>query len=175
MSGIGAGSGAGAGASDRADGEAGTAQAVAERTGEAAHGAVRGVIAAMAMTGMRSFTVSAGLVEETPPRAILRQKSKGLLRVMPRRFRGAGQELAHWGFGAAGGAAFTMLPEKVRMHSWSGPVFGLAIWLGFEAGLAPVLGLSQAKEPRPVDRMTLAADHLLYGLVLSETRSRPRA
>jgi hypothetical protein len=27
---------------------------------------------------------------------------------------------------------------------------------------------------RPVDRGALASDHLLYGLVLSETRSRPR-
>ena len=147
---------------------------IKERGGEAAHGALRGVIAAMAMTGLRSFTVSIGLVDEPPPRAILRQKSKGLFRVMPRRFRRAGQELCHWGYGAAGGAAFAMLPERVRMQAWSGPVFGLGIWVGFEMGIAPVLGLSQAKKPRPVDRLSLAVDHLLYGLVLSETRSRPR-
>ncbi len=46
------------------------------------------------------------------------------------------------------------------------------VWLGFELGVAPVLGLSQAKRVRPVDRLALAADHLLYGLVLSMTRSR---
>lgn len=144
------------------------------KAGEIARGALRGMIGAMAMTGLRSFTVSAGLVEEPPPRAILRQKSKGLFRVMPKRFRRAGQELLHWGFGAAGGAGFALLPEKVRMRPWVGPIWGLAIWLGFELGAAPVLGLSQAKNPRPVDRVTLAADHLLYGLVLSELRSRPR-
>ncbi len=126
------------------------------------------------MTGMRSFTVSTGLVDEPPPRAILRQKSKGLFRVMPKRFRRAGQELFHWGYGAVGGAAFAILPDKVRMQAWSGPAYGLLIWVGFEVAAAPALGLAQAKKPRPVDRVALAVDHLLYGLVLSETRSRPR-
>ncbi len=34
---------------------------------------------------------------------------------------------------------------------------------------------AQAKHPRPVERVAFAADHLLYGFVLSETRSRPRS
>jgi hypothetical protein len=146
----------------------------AGRAGEIAHGALRGTVAAMAMSGMRSFTVRAGLVEEPPPRAILRQKSKGLFRVTPRRFRRAAQELCHWTYGAAGGAAFAVLPRNLRMRSWAGPAYGLGIWLGFEAGIAPLLGLWQAKEPRPIDRAALAADHLLYGFVLSELRRRPR-
>ncbi|MGI8944722.1 MAG: hypothetical protein ACR2GL_00595 [Thermoleophilaceae bacterium] len=142
--------------------------------GETAHGALRGAIAAMAMTGLRSFTVSVGLVDESPPRAILRQKSKRLARLVPKRYARAGQELAHWGYGAAGGAAFALLPERLRLQPWSGPLYGLVVWAGFELGVAPALGLSQSKQARPVDRVSLAADHLLYGLVLSETRSRPR-
>lgn len=145
-----------------------------DRAAEIVHGAMRGTIGAMAMTGLRSFTVSAGLVEEPPPRAILRQKSKGLFRILPKRLRRAGQEVFHWGFGAAGGAVFAMLPENVRMKAWAGPVWGLGIWLGFELAAAPALGLSQAKKPRPLDRVTLAADHLVYGLVLAELRPRPR-
>jgi len=47
--------------------------------------------------------------------------------------------------------------------------------LGFELGIAPALGLSQAKRVRPVDRLALAADHVLYGLVLSATRPTPRS
>jgi hypothetical protein len=50
------------------------------------------------------------------------------------------------------------------------PVYGLVVWLGFEVGIAPALGISQAKRVRLVDRLALAADHLLYGLVLSGTR-----
>ena len=37
------------------------------------------------------------------------------------------------------------------------------VWSGFEIGIAPVLGLSQAKRHRSVDRLALAADHLLDG------------
>jgi len=47
--------------------------------------------------------------------------------------------------------------------------------LGFELEIAPVLGLSQAKRVRAVDRLALAADHLLYDLVLSATRSTGRS
>ena len=43
-----------------------------------------------------------------------------------------------------------------------------------QARLAHALGLSQARKVRPVDRAGLAADHLLYGLVLSEMRERPQ-
>jgi hypothetical protein len=145
-----------------------------ETTEEVAHAALRGAVASMAMTGMRSFTVSVGLVEETPPRAILRQKARGLLKVVPRRQRRAVIELSHWGFGAASGALFGALPDNIRRRAWAGPVYGLGVWLGFELGIAPALGLSQAKKARPVERLAFAADHLLYGLVLSEMRRRPQ-
>jgi hypothetical protein len=49
------------------------------------------------------------------------------------------------------------------------------VWLGFELVIAPALGLSQAKRARLVDRLALAADHLLYGLVLSATRPTARS
>lgn len=142
--------------------------------GKVAHGALRGVIAAWAMTGMRSLTVNLGLVEEPPPRAIIRQKSRGVFRLAPKRPRRFGEELLHIGYGAAGGAAFAVLPEEARLRPWAGPLYGLALWLLFELGVAPLLGLAQAKKVRPLDRVALAGDHLLYGFALSETRRRPR-
>lgn len=48
------------------------------RSTDVAHGALRGGIAAMAMTGMRAFTVDLGVVEQTPPEAIFKQKARGL-------------------------------------------------------------------------------------------------
>jgi len=144
------------------------------RASEVAHASLRGAIAAAAMTGMRAITVDLGLVEQTPPQAIARQRAHGLLRRVPRKRRRAAIEIAHWSYGAAGGAAFAALPETLRRRAWAGPAYGLVVWLGFELCLAPLLGLRQARRQRPVERAALAADHLLYGLVLSEVRARPQ-
>lgn len=141
------------------------------------NGAARGAVGAMAMTGMRVMTTELGLLEQTPPRALSRQRAGGLralLRRAPRRQRKGLVEAAHWTFGAGGGAAFGALPRPVRDRRWAGPIYGLIVWLGFELGIAPTLGLSQATRLRPVDRLALAADHLLYGVILSEPR-RPGA
>jgi hypothetical protein len=142
--------------------------------GEVAHAGMRGAIAAMAMTGMRTFTVHVGIVKETPPDAILRRRASGLLKQVPEDHRRASIELAHWAYGAAGGVAFGLIPDDVRLRAWAGPLYGVVVWLGFELAIAPALGLPQAEKPRPVERAGLAADHLLYGLVLSEMRARPR-
>ena len=142
--------------------------------GEIVHAAGRGAIAAMAMTGMRKVTKDLGIVEQTPPQAILRQRAAGLLRRVPRGRRKTGIELAHWGYGAAGGVGFALLPDGLRRRPWAGPAYGLALWAGFELGIAPALGLTQAKRVRLAERIAFAADHLLYGLVLSEFRPRPQ-
>jgi hypothetical protein len=141
---------------------------------EIAHAGLRGSIAAMAMTGMRALTVDLGIVQEEPPQAIFKQKARGLIRRVPRNRRRAAIELAHWGYGAAGGAAFGLLPAPLRRAPWAGPAYGLLVWLAFEAGIAPALGLTQARKLRLAERAALAADHLLYGLVLSEIRARPQ-
>lgn len=142
---------------------------------EVMHAALRGAIAAMAMTGMRTLTQTLEIVKESPPQAIFRQRAKGVLAPLPRRYHRAAVELAHWGYGAAGGAVFGSLPAAVRRRRrWIGPLYGLAIWAGFELGIAPALGLRQASERRLVERLAFALDHLLYGLILSEIRARPQ-
>lgn len=142
--------------------------------GTIAHAALRGTIAAMAMSGMRALTVDLGIVEQTPPRAIVKQRARGLIRRVPRGRRAAAIEALHWGYGAAGGALFGALPDGLRRRAWAGPAYGLLVWVGFEAALAPLLGLKQATRLRVVERGALAVDHLLYGLVLSEIRARPQ-
>ncbi len=141
----------------------------------ATHAAGRGAVAAMAMTGMRTWSVDVGLLDRTPPQAIAdKRRMQGWLRHVPRRRRRAVVEALHWGYGAGGGAAFGLLPEAVRRAPWSGPVFGVALWLSFEFVLAPALRLPEAGDLRPVERAVLAADHALYGLVLNEGHRRPQ-
>lgn len=147
------------------------------RVGDVLSGAVCGAVGAMAMTAMRVITTELGLVEQTPPDAIGHQRARGLRSLLhraPRRQRRGLIEAAHWTFGAGGGAAFGALPRSIRRRPWAGPAYGLVVWLGFEMGIAPALGLRQSKRLRPVDRAALAADHLLYGLVLTATHGSSR-
>lgn len=139
-------------------------------------GAVRGTVAAMTMTALRQVTTGLGLVEQTPPDAILKQRAFGVVVRKPRLafFLATRQvalvEIAHWLFGAVGGATFARLPASMRTHGWAGPAYGLAMWVAFELSVAPVLGLDQARRIRPIERVMFAVDHLLYGVVLARDR-----
>lgn len=127
----------------------------------------RGAVAAMAMTGMRSLTSSLGLVEETPPDAVLGQQAPVLMAKFAGESQPAVAELAHWTFGAVAGAGFALLPARLSNRRWAGAAYGVVVLTGFEAGIAPLLGLSQARHARPVERLAFLVDHVLFGLVLA--------
>lgn len=129
------------------------------------HATFRGIVGALAMSGVRTFARSAGLIGDDPPQRLTRKKA----RRPPR----AKVELVHWGMGAAFGAAYSLLPEGLRRRRWSGPLYGVVVWIAFDAGAAPLLGLTR-RWPRGRERAVFVADHVLYGLVLSEMRARPR-
>jgi hypothetical protein len=138
------------------------------------HATFRGIVGAMAMTGVRMFAMHLGLIREDPPARLARKQAKGVLKSVPRRKRGAVVELIHWAVGGQLGLVFGLLPERVRMQPWAGPVYGLLAWLGFDAVVAPALGLKQRRWPHGAERSVFVVDHLLFGLVLSELRARPR-
>ena len=140
-----------------------------ERDGAAwpvARAGARGVVAAMAMSGMREVTMGLGLVKQTPPDAVMRQEASGLIARVPKRRRAAVVQLAHWAYGGAGGAAFGLLPRPLRAWTPAGPIYGVLSWLGFELGLAPLLGLPHARRPDLAESAALAADHVLYGTLV---------
>ncbi|MGH3096334.1 MAG: hypothetical protein ACRDMV_10095 [Streptosporangiales bacterium] len=134
---------------------------------------IRGVAAAMTMTGMRSLTADLGLIEATPPEIVVGRRASHLLERLPAERRKAVLVLMHWAYGAGGGAIFAVCPDRLRQAPWAGPLFGLALWLGFEALLDPALGLKWHRRGSMTERTTLAADHLLYGAVLAGFRRRP--
>ena len=143
------------------------------RADDVAEAGARGAVGAMAMSGMRVMTVALGLVDQTPPQAMVRQRARGLLRRVPKGGRRAAIEALHWGYGVAGGAAFALLPDGLRRRAWAGPGYGLALWLGFELVISPALGLRRTKRVPLAERAALAADHVLYGVVLSAFRRHP--
>jgi hypothetical protein len=124
----------------------------------------------MAMTGIRTFAGGIGIVQQTPPEAIAKEAAPGLLAAVRPQHREAVVELLHWAVGAGGGAIFGLLPAAARSQPWLGAAYGIAMWLGFETLAAPALGLGRHQQQRAAERLVLAADHLLYGLVLSGTR-----
>jgi hypothetical protein len=135
---------------------------------EVSHAALRGAIGAMAMTGMRTFTADAGLLRETPPQSIAKQRRPtGVLSYVPKNRRRAFVELMHWSVGVGGGAMFGAMPDGLRRTPWFGPVYGVGILLSYDFGIAPLLGLKQSKRPKATEQAALIADHLLYGLILS--------
>ena len=130
-------------------------------------GAARGVAGAVAMSVVRAVTTRVGLVERTPPDAIALERAPRLLAVLPAAARRPAIEAGHLTYGGVAGAVYGALPDKIRERRWSGPAYGFAIWLVYEAVIAPALGLSHSRRRRPVERVALAADHVVYGLVLA--------
>lgn len=127
----------------------------------------RGLVAAMAMTGTR--TVAAGVApgKRTPPAAIVEEHAPGLFSRLDEHHREAATELLHWAYGTGGGMAFGLLPARLRRFPGTGAAYGLAFWLAFEWGIAPVLGIEQEKERKAVWRVAIALDHVLYGVVVA--------
>ena len=140
---------------------------------DAAEGAMRGVIGALAMSGLRVFARDLGLIEKTPPEELADKPAEGLMAKVPADKRKAAVGAIHCAVGASGGVGYGILPDLVRRWGWSGPAYGLLVWVVYEEGVAPALGLTHARSVPPAERATVVADHLLYGYILSETRKRP--
>jgi hypothetical protein len=125
----------------------------------------------MAMTGVRAVTGGLEIVEEIPPHAIFGWRGGRALNKVRRQRRDAVIELGHWSYGAVGGAIYGLLPATIRHTPWGGPTYGLLLWLGFELAVAPALGVSRTRKTgRRLEALALAADHVLYGLVVAEIR-----
>jgi hypothetical protein len=126
----------------------------------------RGLVAAMAMSGTRSVTANLGLMEQPPPRKIVERHGPRPLQRLPESYVEAATEVFHWAYGTGGGLVFGLLPTKVRQHPLTGPAFGLVVWLGFELGIGPALGVEH-RQRRVMGRVMLGLDHVLYGVVVA--------
>lgn len=131
-------------------------------------GAARGVIAAMAMSGLRRATTALDLVGATPPEAIPHRVAPGVLYRIPVERRPALVEAVHWSYGAVGGLLFGTLPRGLRRRPWAGPAYGVLFWALFQVGVGPVLGLRGGRS-RAREQLAVLGDHLLYGVVVASS------
>jgi hypothetical protein len=129
--------------------------------------AARGAIGAMAMSGLRQFSTSLGMVEKVPPEFVLERTAPRMFAGVPVERRPVVVELVHWSFGAAGGALFGALPPALRARRLAGPLYGMAFWAAFETVVGPMLGLPRKEKRKTSERLALLADHLLYGMVVA--------
>ena len=135
--------------------------------------AARGVLGAMAMTGVRRITVDLGLVQKSPPEEIATEGVPARLAQVAPEHRETAIELLHWGVGAIGGMGFGILPAGVRRRRWAGAAYGLAILGVFEGAVGPWLGIG-TKDRAISERLALAGDHVLYGILLvDQSEGRP--
>lgn len=134
------------------------------RRGTLARSTGRGLVAAMAMSGVRNITSNLGWVE-APPRKVTERHAPGLFRRLSDERFEAFTEVLHWAYGAGGGLAFGLLPRTLRGRPLVGPTYGLAVWMSFEGLIAPALGL-KPQQHKVTGRLVLAFDHLLYGVVV---------
>lgn len=127
----------------------------------------RGLVAAMAMSGMRELTQGLGWLERTPPEEIIAEEAPALMRTLSADRERAVVQVAHFAYGVGAGAAFGLLPGKLRGSRISGPAYGVVTWLMFELGIAPALGITIARRRTLLSHTMLLADHILYGVVVA--------
>lgn len=137
--------------------------------------AARGLVAAMAMSGLRRVTTGLGWLEKVPPEEVLTQRAPTLVHPLLRDHQRVAVELAHWAYGTGGGMAFGALPDGMRRSRAVGPIYGLLIWLVFELAIGPALGVARAERRSLVSRAMLVVDHLLYGIVVAGQLAPERA
>ncbi|MGI8312678.1 hypothetical protein [Saccharopolyspora hattusasensis] len=136
------------------------------RTRDLVLAGARGLVGAMAMTGIRTVTGNIGLVHETPPEAIVGQHAPESVHRLAEEHRAALTETAHWFYGALAGLGYRLLPRKIRARRWCGPAYGLVIWLVFEGIIAPLLAVRPARR-KLLGRLLIALDHAVYGIVVA--------
>ena len=145
-------------------------------------GAASGVAATVAMSALMVGAREAGLMNELPPHHI----ADAAIERTPAAREADGDDrrrfgwLLHFGFGAAIGAAYAVLRNRIRTPG--GPIvhgagFALGVWAVSYLGWIPALGLMPpATDDEPGRPPTMIASHLVFGALLGTMveRALPR-
>jgi len=105
----------------------------------------------------------AGAIDRLPPRLIVDR----IFPALPVPARASLEWLLHFGYGAAGGSAYSMAARPAKRGPLTGSLFGLAVWAAGYEGWVPALGvLPPAHRDRRARAVTILLAHLVYGAAL---------
>jgi uncharacterized membrane protein YagU involved in acid resistance len=104
-----------------------------------------------------------------PPEQITRNvvKRSGLHRFLNETGKKTASWVAHFGYGAAIGAAYPMTAERAPLHpAVKGSLYGTLIWVLSYLGWLPAAGMMRsATRQSSLRNLALVASHLVWGLV----------
>ena len=130
-------------------------------------GLASGAAATLPMT-LAMFALRARMPREwfktLPPRKITLNllHRLGLSRDLDRKEKSRLVGLSHFGYGAAAGALYGLLPRRLP-----GPLYGLIVWAVSYLGAMPAMSLYRRADKDPASRNTLMiASHLVWGTFL---------
>lgn len=84
--------------------------------------------------------------------------------------------VVHYAFGAAVGAAYGAVAEKLPVNQAAGVPFGAAVWLGADEIAVPAVGLSGSPREYPLSvHLNALAAHIAYGVTTELVRRGVRA
>ena len=134
-------------------------------------GAVAGGLATVPMSGVMLAAGKAGLMGQQPPEKITEAALDAVGVDSPSEgVEKSATVAAHLGFGAAMGAAFSLLQHELRPPTppiLNGIGFALAVWALSYKGWVPALGIMPPPEhDRPGRPESMVLAHVVYGAAL---------
>ncbi|HEU0035872.1 MAG TPA: DUF6789 family protein [Kofleriaceae bacterium] len=129
-----------------------------------------GTLATMPMTAVMLGAQRLGLLGKAPPAKITDAALDAADVPARRSERALATALAHFGFGAAAGAIYSVLrpgtPSLAR-GAIEGAVFATGVWAASYAGWVPALGIMPPpKQDRPGRPASMIVAHWVFGAVL---------
>lgn len=146
-------------------------QAMRDMLRRGSNGALAGALATVPMSAVMLGAERAGLMGRQPPEVIAQKALAAANQEPGKGAVHATAVAAHFGFGAAAGAAFAWLngdensgPRLVA----NGLAFGLAVYAVSYAGWIPAMGILPApSHDRQGRQPSMAAAHAVYGIALA--------
>ena len=134
-------------------------------------GAVGGVVGTATMSAVMLVGEKTGLMPRQPPEDIAAAALDAVgVSERDEKTDEALAVLAHFGFGAAGGAVFGLLHRRLRLPipaAVHGVVFGSLVWAASYKGWIPALGILPPPErDQPGRPATMLLAHWVYGATL---------